>query len=326
MPVDPISLGLIGAGVGSSILGGLTARSPKIQKLSNFAPNQLQAQNQSLDRAMQMLQNPTQGFEPIRQNALNQFNNQIVPGLAARFGTSNARTSSPAFLQQLSSAGGDLSSQLGAQEAQYGQRQQQLGQNLLGMGLAPQFSYHSTAGGPTALSSVFSGLGQGLGAYGAANQQQAWNDQAQQKNFDQMKQMYQLYNQQQPAAQPMQQQGVPGIGMQAPQQQQGGMGMLDPGTYQNGPYAPDFMPGSMGVYSPDYAPANVQPYNKYSEGHGLVSQLGNMLSPTGGHRSRISDQFRSQGFNPQQSAPGQINAPIIQSLIQRLFGNQGMVS
>lgn len=135
-------------------------------------------------------------FEPIRQNALNSFNQKIVPSIAERFqslggaGTEGGATSSGALQQQTYGAGADLSSQLAALEAQYGLQQQ--GQesnnyfNLLQQGLAPQFDYGVIPGQQSGVRQLWNGVkgmvpgavlgglqggpaGAALGAFGGLN-------------------------------------------------------------------------------------------------------------------------------------------------------------
>lgn len=122
------------------------------QAISRFSPEQRQALNEALKSGRSRIDNPSQGFEPIRQNALNTFNQQIVPGLAHRFSTSGDNAlSSPVFHSQLSGAGANLTSDLAALEAQFGQKNIELGQRELGLGLSPQYDQgiNQQAGGPS---------------------------------------------------------------------------------------------------------------------------------------------------------------------------------
>jgi len=110
------------------------------QAMSRFSPEQRESLSSALKSGRNRIDNPSQGFEPIRQNALNTFNQQIVPGLAHKFSTSGDNAlSSPVFHSQLSGAGANLSSDLSALEAQFGQRNQQLGLDELRLGLSPQY-------------------------------------------------------------------------------------------------------------------------------------------------------------------------------------------
>lgn len=103
-------------------------------------------------------------FEPIAQQARQQFHQQTVPSIAERFTAMGAGAQrSSAFPQLLGGAGADLESRLAALGSQFGLEQQRLGlqerglglqerglglqergqtlgalQNLLGVGLTPQ--------------------------------------------------------------------------------------------------------------------------------------------------------------------------------------------
>ncbi len=86
------------------------------------------------------LQNPTAGFEPIEQQARNQFQQNTIPGIAERFtsmGSGNA-LSSGTFASQLGQAGAGLEGDLASQKAQFGQQNIQQLLQMLQLGLNPQ--------------------------------------------------------------------------------------------------------------------------------------------------------------------------------------------
>ena len=128
----------------------LFGQSPGFLQLDRYTPDQQQVLMQLLQGGMNNTQNPTAGFAPIRQQALNEFNQQVVPGLLERFtaggGYGSNALSSPALAQQLGSAGTGLESMLAAQQAQYGLQNQNFGLKQLGLGLSPQFDYAQTPG------------------------------------------------------------------------------------------------------------------------------------------------------------------------------------
>lgn len=131
----------------------------KVKQLQRFTGPQQGALNQILGMGLQGLQNPTQGFEPIRQRAVSQFNQQTVPGLAERFtGGTGGALSSPAFAAQLGQAGAGLSEGLAALESQYGLQNRAQLMQLLGMGLEPQFEYASQGAEPGFLQNIL-GIG-----------------------------------------------------------------------------------------------------------------------------------------------------------------------
>jgi hypothetical protein len=141
-------LGAALGALGGSLYGGLSDKGKEftfgtpeeIQQVQNYGPEQ-----QNIFRLLQQLgiyglQNPYAGFEPIEQQARNQFNQQTIPGLAERFASlGNNALSSGAFYSQLGQAGAGLEADLAAQKAQYGQ--QNIGQilQMLQLGLQPQF-------------------------------------------------------------------------------------------------------------------------------------------------------------------------------------------
>lgn len=108
------------------------------QMFSQFSPEDQQALGQLRDQAMQQLQNPYEGFEPIRQSALNTFFQDIVPGLQQQFSSSGQNAiSSPVLQTNLSSAGSGLAQRLAAQQSQFGQQNRQSALQQLGMGIRP---------------------------------------------------------------------------------------------------------------------------------------------------------------------------------------------
>jgi hypothetical protein len=179
MPFPTVPLAMMG---GSALLGGLSSLFSKRGKFQPgrwdrqnlLTPQQQAAQNQFLQMGMQGLQNANQdpyaGFEPIEQNAMSQFNSQIIPSIAERF-TGSQRSSG--FQSALQQGAQGLASNLAAQRAQYGlqnrqlqQNDQRLAQSLLGMGMQPSFQYSQQQyipGGHTGFSGALSGLSSALG-------------------------------------------------------------------------------------------------------------------------------------------------------------------
>ncbi len=145
----------IGAGIGGFGGGALGLSEGAREGASNFAlgtPGHVeQTQNftpeqQSIMQLLQQLgafglQNPTAGFEPIEQQARNQFQQHTVPGIAERFtsmGAGNA-LSSGTFNSQLGQAGAGLEGDISAQKAQFGQQNMQQLLQMLQLALQPQF-------------------------------------------------------------------------------------------------------------------------------------------------------------------------------------------
>lgn len=130
-------LGALGGGLGG-LLGGGKKGGVKQAKIVN--PQQESVLNYLLQQGQQGLQNPYAGFQPIAQQARNQFNQQTIPSLAERFTSmGNSSLSSPAFASQLGQAGAGLEEALAALQSQYGMKNQQNALQLLALGLSPSF-------------------------------------------------------------------------------------------------------------------------------------------------------------------------------------------
>jgi len=126
----------------SSFWDFLTGTPERLTNVPLYGPQQQQVQNQLLQGSMAGLGSLQPSFEPIRQQALGTFQEQIVPTLAERFtslGGSGSRLSSPAFASQIGQAGAGLSRDLAAQEQGFNQQQQEFLRSLLGMGLQRQY-------------------------------------------------------------------------------------------------------------------------------------------------------------------------------------------
>lgn len=155
---------------GSALAGYASSRAAKSGKMKQNplrSPEQMQRINQVGQQGMQMLQNPYAGFEPIAQNAINQYQTQVVPSLAERF-TSMGKNlpTSGAFTSQLNQSGDQLQKALAAMQAQYGQQQQQNALGLLNFGNQPQFENIYQPAEHTPLSGVLAGISAGAGALG----------------------------------------------------------------------------------------------------------------------------------------------------------------
>jgi hypothetical protein len=122
--------------------GGATA-----VQMPRFTPEQQTALTQMLQQGLGGLQQlPQAEFGPLRQQAMSQFQEDIVPGIAERFTAGGAGSQrSSAFQQAMGGAGAGLSERLAAMEQGFnlqrrGQEQSLL-MNLLQGGMAPQFEY-----------------------------------------------------------------------------------------------------------------------------------------------------------------------------------------
>lgn len=169
MPVPfAVAAGIMGAGAAAGGLSSLLKKSPRQQNISRLTPQQLGWQTQAGNLAMQGLQNPYEGFEPIEQNARTQFQTSTVPSIAERFtsmGSGGQRSS--AFQGALGQAGVGLESNLAALRSQYGLQNRDLSQRLLGQALEPNFDTRFVQHEPGFLESSLGSLSGALGQYGA---------------------------------------------------------------------------------------------------------------------------------------------------------------
>lgn len=168
MPLPLLPLALLGGSAAAGALGSALGHRGKLQKQTLLTPEQQSAQNNALNFAQQGLQNPYAGFEPIRQNALNQFQSQFIPSIAERFTSMGNGQRSSGFQAALQQGASGLASNLAGQQAQYGLQNQGLAQNLLGIGMRPSFEYTYKQPESGFLGGALGGLSQGLGALGTA--------------------------------------------------------------------------------------------------------------------------------------------------------------
>lgn len=120
------------------------SRPAQLQSISPFDPRQLQAMERLRQSGLDILANPSAGFEPIAQQARTRFGQQTVPMLAERFLGSGQNLASSGLTQQLSQAGAGLDEALAAMQAQYGMQNRAQGLQALGMGLQPQYQFFQT--------------------------------------------------------------------------------------------------------------------------------------------------------------------------------------
>lgn len=123
------------------LFGGGGGGGYKTRRIPNFTPEQMNLLNQllsgvsggiggGLGQLAGLASGDVSSFAPYEQNALNQFNQQIIPGIAQRFGNQGTLNSS-LFANAASGAGANLASMLGARRQQI---QYQAIRDLLGLG------------------------------------------------------------------------------------------------------------------------------------------------------------------------------------------------
>lgn len=154
-----------------AFLDFLGGTAPQTQQFQRFTPQQQTALNQILGQATSGLQNQKPfDFAPIEQQARTQFKTDTLPSIAERFTAMGSGPRSSNFAPALASAGAGLEQSLAALRSQVGLQQQgqqqNFLQNLLQLGLTPQFEnayeprqpgFAESAGAP-----ILQGLGQAL--------------------------------------------------------------------------------------------------------------------------------------------------------------------
>ncbi len=127
--------------------------------------------NDLIQSTFQGLQNPSQGFQPIADEAIHRFETQGVPSLAERFTAMGGGQRSSGFQNALASGRGDLERSLGAMQAQYGlqNRSGLLDQLKLGLLNQPEYAYSGRQGGAlqNILGPVFGNYASQFGGQGA---------------------------------------------------------------------------------------------------------------------------------------------------------------
>lgn len=140
---------------------------------NNQVATQTPGQQQSSDFLRQwgqnQVQNPYQGFEPIANKLNNQWSQNTVPSLAARFsGLGDNKLSSGSFTSQLQGSNNQLQDIIGGLMSQYGQQNRQQGLGAIGQGMQPQFENQYNPSFQGLFQQLLSSGAQAAGAYGGA--------------------------------------------------------------------------------------------------------------------------------------------------------------
>jgi hypothetical protein len=109
----------------------------------NYTPYQMNAMNQMLGAGLQGINKAN--FEPIRNRVIRDYEQKIMPSIAERFTSLGAQNSS-AFNSAIGQAGAELSENLADMESRFYQQNQPFYQQLMAMGLQPQFDKYISQG------------------------------------------------------------------------------------------------------------------------------------------------------------------------------------
>lgn len=153
---------------GKKLGHGLFGKADELAFLRNMTPEQEDFLVNILESAKSDSQNPYEGFEPIRQDALRTFYSDIVPRLYENFTASgNNAISSPVLHQNLSSAGAELASRLAALQSNYGMQNKQFALSKGQLGLTSPYTQSMVPGYtgliPGLLGMASGGIGKSLG-------------------------------------------------------------------------------------------------------------------------------------------------------------------
>lgn len=127
-----------------------------------------QSQMPGMEYLQQLMSNDPSAFAAYEAPMMRQFQQEIAPGIAEQFaGMGAGGLGSSAFQQQLASAGGRLSQDLGAQRANLRQGAMGQLQGMYGQAMQPQFQsyYQDPTQGmlPQLLGGMGAGMGYGMG-------------------------------------------------------------------------------------------------------------------------------------------------------------------
>lgn len=187
-PLTMLALGSLATGGLGSLLQGLgQGKEPVTRQIQRFNPQQQQGINASLEQALAGLSQPLgSGFDPIAQQARTQFGQQGLPSIAERFsGLGAGSQRSSAFGQSLGQGMADLEGQLASQRGQFGLQERNQFQNLLNLGLTPQYDTLYEPSQPGGLQRFGAGLS-ALGGQTAGPLMQLSNSQQQNARLDQI--------------------------------------------------------------------------------------------------------------------------------------------
>lgn len=149
-------------GLGTKIYQGIFGAPDELQQTAIYSPEQQQTMQQLLSMGLGGLKQTPFSFEPIANQARQNFSQKTIPSIAERFTALGGQRSS-AFNQALGSAGAGLETDLASLGSQYNLAQQGNLLKLLLTGLQPQYenSFRQGSGG------LLGSLGQGAG-FGAS--------------------------------------------------------------------------------------------------------------------------------------------------------------
>lgn len=127
-------------GFWGTLMSMLFGNKGQMNQFATQTPGQMQDADFMRMFGKQQMQNPYAGFDPIANKLNNQWSQNTVPDLAARFSSMGSnKLSSGSFTSQLQGSHNQLQDIIGSLMSQYGQNNMNMGrQNMMG-GMGSQF-------------------------------------------------------------------------------------------------------------------------------------------------------------------------------------------
>lgn len=151
-----LGAGQVAKGAGQKVAGALADNPAETIQSPRYSPEQQTRVDDIMKLLLEMgqgnIQNPNAGFEPIKNNALNDFFQNIVPGIKETFAGIGS-SSSPALHTALSGAGAGLAERLAAMQSEYGMQNRNAGLQQLQLGLNPTTENYFQPSSPSMLRS-----------------------------------------------------------------------------------------------------------------------------------------------------------------------------
>lgn len=127
------------AGGGPRVYGDMTGKKGGVASASIYEPWQEQGQKDVFNMGMEGMKNNNFSFDPIEQQALQNWDQRDMPNLMERMTSLEGDQRSSGFFNMLNQGREGLATNLAAQKAQYGQQQQDRYMQMLGFGGKPQY-------------------------------------------------------------------------------------------------------------------------------------------------------------------------------------------
>lgn len=127
-------------GFWGTLMSMLFGNKGQMNQFTTQTPGQMQDADFMRMFGKQQMQNPYEGFAPIANKLQNQWSQNTVPSLAARFGSmGDNKLTSGAFTSQVQGSQNQLNDIIGSLMAQFGQNNMNQGRQNMMSGMGSQF-------------------------------------------------------------------------------------------------------------------------------------------------------------------------------------------